>query len=181
MKIIIADCSGAHDVLRQVDAVLVERGYETQPMPLPRLGDLTASLCTAASYRLMDLAVWSDALICLDRASALLRHPRKIVWLLDGWPERRHVGSSKLEQARSNFFQNLVRAVLLEAKAVLVPTAHGQERLSDAGITNAKILAIPTQTKPQRMRFSFILDKLRGVEPEPAVDDWASLFRELSE
>ena len=119
MKIIVAQSGAAKKCdIQSISSRLLEllgRGYAVQPLDLPPLDGPEDQLRSLACYRLLPLADMSDALLCLDANAAVLRHPRKVVWLLEGME---NVAGLK---ASGTFTSNLLRASIFEATAIFAP------------------------------------------------------------
>jgi hypothetical protein len=124
-------------------AQLIKDGHEAERLDLPRVADLSHSLSTAASHRLMSIQTLADAIICLDPLAAVVRHPHKIIWLLDegdlaSLPAR----ATHAEVAAKAYFDNVLLAGLHEAMRHLAPSTFAQQRLTSLGFPAVGLLAI---------------------------------------
>ena len=96
--------------------VLKREGHQLEHLDLPPLVEGQGAMATLASYRLIATSS-ADVLICLDAVAAVLRHPRKIVCLLDeGLAKDVDSGERPLEGI---YRAQVLRAGMEEAASVL--------------------------------------------------------------
>lgn len=85
MRVIVACCSrrksSQTEALSEgLQQLLLENEFEVEKLDLPPI-DQVNPLRSLAAWRLVPLSGMADSLLCLDAWSAVLRHPRKVVWL----------------------------------------------------------------------------------------------------
>lgn len=163
MKIMLARCITAEDVdcriEEEVQQFLQKHGFQVQSLQLPAL-EPDRPLCSIISYRLLPIEGMADALLCLDAHSAVLRHPRKLVWLLGG------IDSIEAKPG-GDFVSNILRAGVAEA-SILFGALDQAKQLRPNGMRTAKqpVVTLPSRWKPA---------KSRGKH----ADGWAPLLKAL--
>lgn len=130
MKIIVAQSpDGSHRGLERYGAALCDvldgKGHRTQRLDLPSIDEPKSALLNLASFRLLRTDS-ADALICLDPIAAALRHPRKLVWLLNH-SYLDHGGADGSSDAA--YLSNALSAAIGEADAIFSPSSFALERL----------------------------------------------------
>lgn len=143
MKIIIAQSAlGAalDGYATALGDVLAAAGHATQRLVLPSIAAPGHALTNAASLRLLGTEA-ADALICLDPVAALLRHPRKCAWLLDGSFLEPDEGQRAAERASDrHYLANVLRSALAEARAIFAPSRFALEKLHERSFDRATLL-----------------------------------------
>jgi len=145
MKLIVAQSSVASlDALSGYGTalfdILASEGHETQRLDLPSIALPGRALTNAASYRLLGTES-ADALICLDPVAAVLRHPRKLVWLLAD--THLNADQAQLPGERAfdcTYLANVLLASLGEARAIFSPSRFALERLRGHSFDEAILL-----------------------------------------
>lgn len=146
MKIIVAGTSTGNHTGRKgyVEALcnwLDAQGHQVQPLDLPAIDAPGHLLTNIASYRLMNLEASTDALICVDAGAAILRHSRKLVWLLDRIP----FGQVRTDPGQNDAFDRsygskVFDAAIAEADALFAPTRFALQALTDRGLGKGQLL-----------------------------------------
>jgi len=126
MKVIVARCATVEQgdlqaLFERLHEFLQAHDMQVQQLDLPPLEQDCGRLRQLVSYRLLSLAGAADALLCLDAYAAVLRHPRKCVWLLGGSVDI--AGSS----GGTSFTPNVLRASVHEASELFAPSAVAQQ------------------------------------------------------
>ncbi len=122
-------------------AALASANHEVQRLDLPAIGKPEYGLSSLASHRLMKIAGLADALICLDPVSAILQHPRKIVWLLEkGVLGRREDRGGNPRPNSSVYRANILEAAIKEAQHLFAPSSFAKRMLEDCGLGSLNLL-----------------------------------------
>jgi glycosyltransferase involved in cell wall biosynthesis len=146
MKIIIARSAAAgHKGLDGYATALCDflasEGHQTQSLDLPSIAAPGRALANVASFRLLGTAASADALICLDPVAAVLRHPRKLVWLHDD--AYLDADPAQLPEERTfacGYLAKVLRSSLKEAAAIFSPSRFALEKLSALSFDRAELL-----------------------------------------
>lgn len=168
MKVIVARCA---DVERDDFQLLSEKlheflkgnGMAVQQLDLPPLDEDHGGLRSLVSYRLLPLAGMADALLCLDAHAAVLRHPRKCLWLLAA------ADAIAVSPRNDSFVANVLRAGVHEASELFAPSAVVRQ-LRETGWKRFNRL----DPAPQKTRRNSRTNS-RGRQVEP----WAQLLQAL--
>ena len=146
MKIIVAYSTAAglatFPAYRDALCALLEgAGHKTQLLDLPSIAAPRRALTNIASYRLLSTTETADAIICLDAVTAVLRHPRKLILLLDDAylagdrAQLPHAGPSE-----RSYIANVLRAALAEADNIFTLSRFASEGLRALSIDRVEML-----------------------------------------
>lgn len=157
MKILVARCAALNDphgrLEERVSQFLQRNGFKVQPLHLPPLHP-PDELIALTSYRLLPIADMADALLCLDLPSAVLKLPRKLVWIHDGVAAGDAVPTFP-------FAANVVRAGVKEASAFFAPKGQTKQ-LRALGLTGAKELGADPGRSSKIPAWAPVLEALRS-------------------
>jgi hypothetical protein len=121
--------------------MLATSGHDVQRVDLPAIADAEHALSTLASHRLLAFETHADVIICLDPLSAVLPHPRKIVWLLEEGALRAEVhGSAEAIDPAARYLANVLAAGIEEALHRFAPSPYAKEVMNRLGFTGVSLL-----------------------------------------
>ena len=187
MKLYVARCTtnaltSLEGYSEALGALLEAEGHKVQFLELPPVSAPGRSLTNIASLRLWESAPYADTLICLDAISAVLQHPRKIVFLLDDTylDSDRSVSASEPAGERE-YLANLLKVALGEAKAIFVPSRFAGSRLRF--LANDRWQLLQPHFAPSKFRYArnpgpelLVLNPLNDRQrPELLIDCLAEL------
>ena len=145
----LASFAGYRDALC---ASLEGAGHKTQCLDLPSIAAPRRALTNIASYRLLSTTETADAIICLDAVTTVLRHPRKLVLLLED--AYLAAGRGQLPHERPSersFIANVLQASLKEADAIFTLSQFASERLRALSIDRTE--TIQPSFSPSRFHY----------------------------
>lgn len=146
MKIIVAQSTAgtlpsAIFYRESICAILEAAGHKTQLLDLPSIAAPSRALTNIASLRLLETALTADALICLDAVAAVLRHPRKMVVMLDD----AYLASDRVQlphekAAERRFIANILRGALGEADQIFTLSRFALDSLRALSLDRTSLL-----------------------------------------
>lgn len=142
----LASFSGYRDALC---AMLEGAGHKTQLLDLPSIAAPGRALTNIASYRLLNTAETADAIICLDAVAAVLRHPCKLLVLLDD----AYLGGDRVQliqerPSERSYIANVLQSALAEADNIFTLSRFASEALRALSIERTETLQ-PNFSPPQ--------------------------------
>ncbi|MCY7397913.1 MAG: hypothetical protein LH466_03620 [Sphingomonas bacterium] len=134
----LASFSGYRDALC---ALLEGAGHKVELLDLPSIAAPRRARTNIASYRLLRTAESADAIICLDAVAAVLRHPRKLILLLDdAYLDGDRVQLPQERPSERGYIANVLQAALEEAVNIFTLSRFASEGLRALSIERAQIL-----------------------------------------
>ena len=130
---------------------LTSEGHKVQSLDLPPIAAPDRTLTNVVSLRLLGTAESAEALICLDPVAALLRHPRKLVWLLDdAYLDGDPIRLAEEHASACSYLANVLRASIAEASAIFSPSRFGLKKLRVLSFDDAQLLRPELPQPPTR-------------------------------
>lgn len=142
---------GARNIVIWLDAMLRDKGHETEIITLPFDESPEKIIPQMAAFRMIDLTDRADLVICFRPPSYMIRHPRKVLWFIhhvrayyDLWDtEYRGFADTEVSRARREVIMHADTRALDEASMVFTNSRVVSERLLKFNGVHSEVLYPP--------------------------------------
>lgn len=145
---------GTRTVMDALQAVLRDAGHQAEAVYLPYVDTPQHLVQQMAAYRWLELGETADRVICFGPPAHAIRHPAKVLWLLNAWDENRDnpppaAPDDQRQQGLADALRRADRVALREARSVYTNSRRLAENLKRGNGVDAAVLRPPLH-RPER-------------------------------
>ncbi len=155
MKIVIAATftpfveSGSTHIVNGLDQSLKRRGHDVETFHFPFSDRPQEILEQLTALRLIDLSQFGDRLVTIRTPSHLLKHPNKVVWLLQQDRDAQDPSGTPEDDARRRAILSANRIGLRESSRVFCDSVVAKNRFTRLNSLDAEVLYPPLLRRDQ--------------------------------